>query len=1192
LSTSQEILNQILAERDAAAGGKPSTPAAPASPSGAQPSAAGKVVRDVAQGVRDLPSAVWRGVTGAINEGVDTVNDAFNYFGLPNGYIQVGGNEDGSFLKWYSEARKNAQTVGDALIPEQSSSTTGKLIESATQFGVGMLGLGKIAKVTKIPGAVSTVGKLAQAAVKGGIVDATFFDSYSQRLSNIIQEHPSLQNPVTEFLAGEGDGDAVRRLKAGLEGTLTGVALESFTQGLRILKKTRLLSNPKSKLDADALSKELQSAMDEAQEIVNQSEKTAKFKVVETPEGLKIKGPDGELSPNTFQNSSTAHAEAATLNMLETEKAIPHPAKIKLTDEEGELVREAVRKVVDSADPEALLQMTRRTDLNYPVTFKSTLETSKAFMKGLSEVMEDEIQKHRGLDVLSYDKLTALAKNFFTGEDPDLLVSTLAKLHTDTKEMAVTMMAGFAELTRIGGRIAKLSAMVDGNPDDVIAMDQLARSLDHLMEVQSYVKGTSTSIGRSLQVHQNDASKFLEDVIALPNPAQATTQTAKEVAKSGPEMFAARMQRAALQGMTPDQMKKLARRIRLADGDPNKVMAVLKSAHRELEGLKKDPTLLDFHNEYWFNALLSGPQTHEVNFISNLANAFVTPAERFTAGIISWDKKLVQEGVDLVIGNVTSFLDSVKAGAKALKIGKNILDSEETIFDARQGYLGGYLGSLIRIPSRFLMSADEFAKQLSYRSNIRAQALREAREQGLTPDKVGQYVTDALQAAFNPEGKGLNKAAMAYAQENTYTNALDPKSVAGGLANIVKNNPYLRLIMPFTKVPANLAYWTWERTPVLRKANSHVREELAAGGQRAAIMNAKLGTGLGLYSTGAALALSGMVTGNGPGDKNLRTQWLQSHKPYSIRTGPGPNDWVSYRRLDPFMMPIGIVADFVTMSGELHSDHLDEAASAFMAATAANLTSKTYLQGIVQTLEAFTSRDPSRAEGWTSRMIASEVPAIVNQTNPDDSMRELRGWADTLMGRLPGFSETLPPRRNLFGEPVMKAPGDLTRPFNPFTVAPHVKGDGVLEDKLIELGKALPMPNPFAPGTEGNNAIDLRSHEYGMRGDLTPFDRMLELTANPGNGNPTLRQQLSDLVMSDQWDQMSPGTDVYPGGMRLKLASDIVQGARQRAYTQVLQEFPRLREAIQQESIRKNVAKTQGQSGVSYLESLFKGNPK
>src|SRR5947207_4147266 len=55
---------------------------------------------------------------------------------------------------------------------------------------------------------------------------------------------------------------------------------------------------------------------------------------------------------------------------------------------------------------------------------------------------------------------------------------------------------------------------------------------------------------------------------------------------------------------------------------------------------------------------------------------------------------------------------------------------------------------------------------------------------------------------------------------------------------------------------------------------------------------------------------------------------------------------------------------------------------------------------------------------WMQNMAASiAVPQVVNSLNPDPVMRDVQSMSDAIMARIPGFSEHVTPRYNIFGEP-------------------------------------------------------------------------------------------------------------------------------------------------------------------------------
>jgi len=138
----------------------------------------------------------------------------------------------------------------------RSQTLPGQLVEGLVQFGVPF---GAITKGISLAGKATKAGKVATALTKGkkpGAIsdlnskgfftaamasDFVAFDGQEERLSNMIQQFPELQNPVTQFLqANPDDNELVGRLKNVIEGVLLeagmlGVA-KPFMAGLSAIK--------------------------------------------------------------------------------------------------------------------------------------------------------------------------------------------------------------------------------------------------------------------------------------------------------------------------------------------------------------------------------------------------------------------------------------------------------------------------------------------------------------------------------------------------------------------------------------------------------------------------------------------------------------------------------------------------------------------------------------------------------------------------------------------------------------------------------------------------------------------------------------------------------------------------------------------------------------------------------------------
>jgi len=119
-----------------------------------------------------------------------------------------------------------------------SKTTAGSLVEGISQFATGFVPIfGAAGRI----GALAKAGTVTRGVVAGAVTDFAAFKGQEDRLSNLIQQFPELQNPVTEFLAHDADETEVEgRLKNVLEGLILegaiGGTVSMFMKSLRALK--------------------------------------------------------------------------------------------------------------------------------------------------------------------------------------------------------------------------------------------------------------------------------------------------------------------------------------------------------------------------------------------------------------------------------------------------------------------------------------------------------------------------------------------------------------------------------------------------------------------------------------------------------------------------------------------------------------------------------------------------------------------------------------------------------------------------------------------------------------------------------------------------------------------------------------------------------------------------------------------
>lgn len=209
------------------------------------------VAKDIGRGMTEIPLQTLAGLRDAAQSTIDSIYDVGDWvsskvpaLGAGIGYdpekgIQVMNPEE--FKKFQEKAGgKISPQLPEGKTPE---STTGSLVHGIAQFAGGMYSAGKLLKPIQAVSAYAQGGKLL---LQGAVADFTAFQASDKNLSDLIQEHPKLQNPINEYLASDpNDPKAVTRLKRSVEGMGLGVlsagVLEGLAKGLNTIKAARAM---------------------------------------------------------------------------------------------------------------------------------------------------------------------------------------------------------------------------------------------------------------------------------------------------------------------------------------------------------------------------------------------------------------------------------------------------------------------------------------------------------------------------------------------------------------------------------------------------------------------------------------------------------------------------------------------------------------------------------------------------------------------------------------------------------------------------------------------------------------------------------------------------------------------------------------------------------------------------------------
>jgi endonuclease YncB( thermonuclease family) len=483
----------------------------------------------------------------------------------------------------------------------------------------------------------------------------------------------------------------------------------------------------------------------------------------------------------------------------------------------------------------------------------------------------------------------------------------------------------------------------------------------------------------------------------------------------------------------------------------------------EVERLRK-PQFRDKATELYINSLLTNPATHVVNMVSNTLTSLAQIPEHAVASAIGKARQIIPgANVDRVIASEVGqrafgLLQGAKEGARlfwqALKSGESS-DFVSKVEGQEMKSISGIKGEIVRIPTRLLTAEDELFKGIARRMELNGLAVRQTHIEGLKGEAAKARIAELSEVPTD----AMLHASMDYARYLTFQQKLGP--AMSKLSGMTQDFRPLKLFLPFIRTPTNLLKFSLERSPAAPLLKEW-RTDFQAGGAKRdlAIAKAMIGTGMGMAIYEAAE--NGLITGSPPTDQaRARLYYADGRQPYSIRLG---DQWYSYKRLDPFSTTLGIAADMALLPEGMSDRQREDMGTILVASILGNLASKTWLSGLSGLIGAMTEPD-RKADELLQRVAGGvAVPAGVAQLArvTDPVARETNSVGEAIQARIPGLSDKLQPRIDVWGRPIASEGG-----VGPDIVSPIYKStahDDPVNRELSRLGYSPGKPRPEISG--------------------------------------------------------------------------------------------------------------------------------
>lgn len=487
------------------------------------------------------------------------------------------------------------------------------------------------------------------------------------------------------------------------------------------------------------------------------------------------------------------------------------------------------------------------------------------------------------------------------------------------------------------------------------------------------------------------------------------------------------------------------------------------------------------------------------------------------------------------------------------------------------------------LPGRSLMTADEFFKGINYTQELAAETARLQINTFEEAIKAGKTTQEAIAAGDSAAANFLAEPpdyVTQLAEKGTFTQKLE--GFSGDVQKNLQANSFwgfvARTQVPFIATPLNIMAETVSRSP-LGVFSKDLWTGIKQGGAKESDMAmAKVGLGSAAMYGFSTMATDGNLTGSGPGDKGSRDALMrQGWQPYSfvfnvggiddemrqalskipssVRYGTGDYEgkvFISYQGLEPIGALMAMSADYVDYAKyEGDDSRINEVAGGLAYGFANYMMESPFLQGVsnVQQIvgEIFASQNnkarfvngiDNLARTFAEISARSVIPlsgaftSVKEKIDPlqrdyqaDPNMPAgLKGLMDgfnKIRGNLPGLSENLPPKLNIWSEPTSYE----------YAYAPWRMKEGKqrpVDQALIQLNANVGMPSRELsakdPSTgistsikltteEYNEVLRIANKEFGLEDSVAAVIQQIELDA--GNGDLIRYQQAVKKVFTD-----------------------------------------------------------------------------
>jgi hypothetical protein len=352
---------------------------------------------------------------------------------------------------------------------------------------------------------------------------------------------------------------------------------------------------------------------------------------------------------------------------------------------------------------------------------------------------------------------------------------------------------------------------------------------------------------------------------------------------------------------------------------------------------------------------------------------------------------------------------------------------------------------------------------INYAMELNQLALRQAYNEGLRGEALASRVADLrlnppadIQQATARSAREASLAGQQGAVMQRITAVLNHEFDLP----ILRQTQLFKFIDPFVRISGQLTKQAIDRTPLAPLVSGEARADLMGRNGPAAqdYAIAKMGLGLVYGLTVAGLVAEGYMNGSGPENKDENFYWrtMLGNQPHAVRVG---DFWVPINRLGRVGLYMSMMADMYQTAHHLSEGDLQKATAMAMHGISQNILDEGPMKGIGDLLRAV--EDSGRyGESYvrntlSSYLIPNEAAYLARTADP--YQRQVHTTWDAIKAKLPYLSQTLPPKIDLWGNPVPNDPALLSTALTSLRYSQASRDPTTIELARLQKWPGLPL---------------------------------------------------------------------------------------------------------------------------------------